>query len=249
VLTAEDTGGLSIDYGDVEMVHRLIEMVAHREGFGNMLAEGSAPLAEQFDVPELAATVNGLEVPMHDPRAFSGMAVTYALSPRGACHMQGDMYSVDTGQGPAVELGIVPGDRFEDSEEKGRVAARQHVWRTLYNAWTLCQFQNPGVERLLRAVNAATGWGLETDELMKSGKRIVALKRMLNMRRGLEGTDDRLPDLLLEPLCEGGTEGKVPDLDTLLAGAYAELGWDPETGAPTRETLDALGLSLSIIDG
>jgi aldehyde:ferredoxin oxidoreductase len=84
---------------------------------------------------------------------------------------------------------------------------------------------------------------------MKSGKRIVALKRMLNMRRGLEGTDGRLPDLLLEPLCEGGTEGKVPDLDTLLAGAYAELGWDPETGAPTRETLDALGLSLSIIDG
>ena len=39
---------------------------------------------------------------MHDPRAFAGMAVTYALSPRGACHMQGDMYGVDAGQGFAV---------------------------------------------------------------------------------------------------------------------------------------------------
>lgn len=160
--------------------------------------------------------------------------------------MQGDVYGVDTGQGPAVELGIVPGDRFEDSEQKGRISARQHVWRTLYNAWTLCQFQNPDVEQLLRALNAATGWGLGPDELMRLGKRIVALKRMLNMCRGLERADDCLPDLLLEPLDEGGTEGRVPDVETLLAGAYAELGWDGETGAPTRETLEALDLRFTM---
>jgi aldehyde:ferredoxin oxidoreductase len=249
VLTPEDTDGLSVRYGDVETVHRLIDMVANREGFGNILAEGSAALAERFDVPELAATVNRLEIPMHDPRAFSGMAVTYALSPRGACHMQGDMYGVDTGQGLAVELGIVPGDRFEDSQEKGRIAARQHMWRSLYNAWTLCQFQNPGVERLLRAVNAATGWGLAPDDLMTLGRRIVALKRTLNMRRGLSAADDRLPDLLLKPLDGGGTEGRVPDLDTLLAGAYAELGWDPASGEPTEETLGTLDLDVAIGDG
>jgi aldehyde:ferredoxin oxidoreductase len=249
ILTVEDTDGLAVSYGDVEVVHRLIEMVAHREGFGNMLAEGSAALAERLDVPELAATVNRLEVPMHDPRAFSGMAVTYALSPRGACHMQGDMYGVDTGQGPAVELDIVPGDRFDDSEDKGRVAARQHMWRTLYNAWTLCQFQNPGVERLLQAVNAATGWGLTPDDLRTVGRRIAALKRMLNVRRGVSGGDDRLPDLLLQPLDEGGTEGEVPDLETLLAGAYDELGWDPESGEPTREALIALELDFTIGDG
>ncbi|MGD9028538.1 MAG: aldehyde ferredoxin oxidoreductase family protein [Anaerolineae bacterium] len=245
ILTEADTGGLSMRYGDTEMMHRVIGMMARREGFGDVLAEGSAALAERFEVPALAATVNGLEVPMHDPRAFSGMAVTYALSPRGACHIQGDMYGVDTGQGPAVELGIVPGDRFEDTEQKGRIVARQLAWRSLYNALTLCQFQNPGVGRLLRALNAVTGWNLQPDDLMMLGKRIFALKRMLNMRRGVGMADDSLPDLLCTPLGEGGTEGKVPNLDALLTGAYVELGWDPETGMPSTETLEALGLPFA----
>ncbi len=118
ILTTAATGGLDIRYGDARMMHRLIEMIARREGFGSVLAEGSAALAEKFGVPELAAVVNRMEVPMHDPRAFSGMAVSYALSPRGACHMEGDMYGVDMGLGPPVEPGMEPGDRFDSSEKR-----------------------------------------------------------------------------------------------------------------------------------
>jgi len=245
ILTTADTDGLEIRYGDIQTTHRLIEMIARREGFGDALAEGSAALAERFGVPELAATVNRLEIPMHDPRAFVGLAVTYALSPRGACHMEGDMYGVDTGQGPAIELGILPGDRFDMTEERGRIAARHQAWRNLYNALTLCQFQNPGVEWLLAALNGATGWDLEAEDLMTLGKRLVTFKRLLNLRRGLTRADDRLPDLLLEPLDDGGTEGTVPDVDTLLAGAYAEYGWDLATGQPARETLEELGLGFT----
>lgn len=233
LLHPEEADGLR--YGRAEAMHRLIEKIARREGFGDLLAEGSAALAEHFGVPELAVTVNRLEVPLHDPRAFSGMAVTYALSPRGACHMQGDMYGVDTGQGPAVELGIVPGDRFESSPEKGRIAARQQAWRSLYNALVLCQFQNPGVECILQALNAATGWEWKAEDLLAAGKRILTLKRWLNLRRGLTRADDRLPPLLLQPLTGGGTEGNVPDLERLLEGAYAELGWDGQTGQPLEE--------------
>jgi aldehyde:ferredoxin oxidoreductase len=243
ILTPADTGGLEVRYGDARTLHRLIEMIARREGFGDVLAEGSAALAERFGAPELSVTVNRLEVPLHDPRAFAGMAVSYALSPRGACHMEGDLYGVDTGQGLAVELGIIPGDRFESTEEKGRVCARQQAWRNLYNALTLCQFQNPGVERVLAALNGATGWGLQADDLLTLGKRIATLKRVLNLRRGLTSACDRLPDLLLKPLA-GGTEGRVPDVQTLLAGAYAEYGWDPQTGKPARETLEALSLNF-----
>lgn len=99
ILTATDTGGVELHYGDPELVFGLIKMTALRQGFGALLAEGNAALAEYAGVPELAVTVNRLEVPMHDPRAFLGMAVTYALSPRGACHMEGDMFGLDIGQG------------------------------------------------------------------------------------------------------------------------------------------------------
>jgi len=245
ILSMADTGGLEIRYGDVKVIHHLIDMIAHRDGFGDVLAEGSAAIAERFSVPELAVTVNRLEVPMHDPRAFTGMAVSYALSPRGACHMEGDMYGADLGQSPVPELGIPPGDRFDTSEEKGRISARNQAWRNLYNALTLCQLMNPGVELVLAAVNSTTGWNLEAEELMTLGKRIVTLKRMLNLRLGITRANDRLPDLLMKPLKDGGTEGTVPDMEALLSGAYAEYGWDPKTGQPTRDTLEELGLAFT----
>jgi aldehyde:ferredoxin oxidoreductase len=232
LLTPADTGGLEIRYGCPDTVFRLIELTARREGFGAVLAEGNAALAERAGVPELSTTVNRLEIPMHEPRAYLGMAVTYALSPRGACHMEGDMFNLDLGQSNVGEVGLEPGDRHDNSIEKGRTAARLQAWRNLYNSLILCQFENPGVRPLLAAINAATGWGLDAEDLMTLGKRIVNIKRLLNFKLGLTKANDRLPDLLLKPLKEGGAAGYHPDMHTLLAGAYAEFGWDPKSGRP-----------------
>jgi len=243
VISGADTGGVEIRYGDIATMHRLIEMIARREGFGEALSQGSAALAERFGVPDLAVTVKRLEVAMHDPRAFTGMAVTYALSPCGGSHMQGDMYGVDMGQCEVPEIGIEAGDRFESSEEKGRTGARIQAWRNLYNSLTLCQFQDVGMQRMLTALKCTAGWDLSSTDLYNMGKRIVTLKRLLNMRRGVTRAHDALPALLLKSLKDGGTEGNVPDMDVLLRGAYAELGWDPGSGAPTREAMGQLGLS------
>ena len=234
LLTKADTGGLEIRYGDAEMVFRLIELTARREGFGAILAEGNAALAERAGVPELSVTVNRLEVPMHDPRAYTGMAVTYALSPRGACHMEGDMFDLDLGRTGTEEIGMEMGDRHENSVQKGHTAARLQAWRNLYNSLVLCQFENPGVQPLLAAVRAATGWQIAAEDLLRLGKNIVNIKRLLNFRLGLTKSNDRLPELLLKPLDKRGTAGIVPDMPTLLAGAYAEFGWDPETGRPSE---------------
>ena len=248
IITKKDTGGLEIQYGDVALSHRLIELTASREGFGDLLAEGSAALAAHFGVPDMAATVRKLEIPMHDARSFSGMAPVYALSPRGACHLQGDMYGIDTGQGPPVELGIIPGDRFENSEEKGRITARAQAWRSIYNALTVCHFMNPGASQIQKALTAATGWEYSLDELLRVGKRIFTIKRMLNLKLGSNASDDRLPEFMLKPFSEGGTTGFVPDLKILLRGAYQEHGWDSQTGLPTEDTLKSFGLDFTIPD-
>jgi aldehyde:ferredoxin oxidoreductase len=174
---------------------------------------------------------------MHDPRAYLGMAITYALSPRGACHMEGDMFDLDLGRSTVEDIGLVPGDRHDNTIEKGRTAARVQAWRNLYNSLTLCQFENPGVQHILAALNAATGWGLAAEDLMTLGKRIVNIKRLLNFKLGMTKANDRLPELLLKPLEKGGAAGFVPDMPTLLAGAYAEFGWDPETGCPPKDML------------
>jgi aldehyde:ferredoxin oxidoreductase len=232
LLTASHTGGLEIRYGDPEMLFRLIELTARREGFGAVLAEGNAALAERAGAPELSVTVNRLEVPMHDPRAYVGMAVTYALSPRGACHMEGNMYDLDLGQSNLEDVGLMAGDRHENSVDKGRTAARLQAWRNLSNSLTLCEFENPPMPLLVGAINAATGWNLEAMDLVTLGKNIVNIKRLLNFKLGMTRANDRLPGLLLKPLEKGGSAGIVPDLPTLLAGAYAEFGWDPETGRP-----------------
>ncbi len=226
LLDASQTDGMAFRYGDAAMLAPAIEAIAHRSGFGQQMAEGSQWLARRMGASNLAMTIRGMEMPMHDPRAFHGQAVTYVLSPRGACHMQGDMYAVDTGQIELDALAIAPGDRFESSDAKGRTAARQMIWRALYNALDWCQFQNPGTGLVVDAINAVTGWDTSLNALMKNGKHMLAVKRWINQQRGSTPRDDCLPQALLKPLDRGGTLGTIPDLGCMLAGAYDELGWD-----------------------
>jgi len=242
VISLADTGGLELRWGDPKPAIQLIRQMAQQEGFGQLLAKGSRALARRYGVEELAAQCNGLEMPMHDPRATVAMGLNYATSPRGACHNQGDMYLVD--QGLAVpELGITFGDRFESSAEKAAITARQQNWRTLYGSLVMCVFCNPGVKAVRGLLSGATGWELESGDLLILGERGFTLKRLLNLRWGLTGADDRLPPHLLKPLPDGGTEGRVPDMETLLAGYYQARGWDPKTGQPFPQTLERLGLS------
>jgi aldehyde:ferredoxin oxidoreductase len=248
IISSDQTGGIEVRYGDAETSHQLIEMTARREGIGDLIAEGSAALASHFGVPERAAVVRNLEIPMHDARAFSGMAPVYALSPRGACHLQGKMYSVDTGQGVSAEIGLTPGERFENSIEKGRISALAQAWSSIYNALTICQFMNPGPRLILDALNAATGWEYSLDELMITGKRIFTIKRIINHKLGSTLADDQLPEFMLKSFPTGGTLGFIPDLKPLLEGAYREHGWDPGSGLPTTDTVKSYNLNFTIPD-
>ncbi len=235
--------GARLAWGDPEGALALVEQIARRQAFGAVLAEGAQALGARYGVEGLAVQVNGMEMAMHDPRAASGMAVSYATSPIGASHNYSDFFMVETSGRPIYELGIETVDRFQ-THDKMRSLARHQDWRTINNALVLCFFPNPPVQEMCEMLAAATGYDVAPENILTYGERIWNLKRLLNLKLGYCARRvEKLPELLLRPLSEGGTEGNVPDLDVMLREYYQVRGWDWETGSPTCEKLEELGLA------
>lgn len=242
ILTERETEGVALRWGDARPVADLIARTARREGFGALLAQGARGLARAFGVEDMAVEVKGLEVPYHDPRGVSGMALSYATSPRGACHNQSDFFMVELGQSNE-ELGIPFLDRHA-VEGKARYVALHQDWRTVCNALVLCYFADVAPRSALALLNAAMGWDWDLPQLLEAGERAWQLKRLINLRLGLTPAEDRLPRRLLEPLAEGGAAGFVPDVETMRREYYEVRGWDPATGWPRPDVLQRLGLGF-----
>jgi aldehyde:ferredoxin oxidoreductase len=244
LITDEDTGGITLQWGDPANVMDLVHMTARREGFGAHIAEGALKLATRFGDPEMAAQVNGLELGYHDPRGSSGMALVYATSPRGACHNQSDYFMVDMGQS-IDELGIDFIDR-QAGAEKAAYVARHQDWVTIGNALVICVLANVPPQMVADLTGAATGYDMTVEEMLEIGERGWNLKRAINNRLGVGRSNDRLPRHLMTPLEGGGSADYVPPLEEMLAAYYEARAWDPDTGRPVPERLEKLGLSWII---
>ncbi len=236
-IQSEDLDGIEPEWGDIDAALELLDKMANREGIGDVLAEGSAFFGKHFGVENLAAQVNGLEMPMHDPRAFSGMAIGYMTSPRGACHMSADMYNVQMGQTNEA-FGIESEDRFANEAE---IAAKLQNFRCITNSALICNFYPIFADEFLELLNLTTGWDYSLEYLEKTGERIFTLMRLFNIKMGYNPENERLPDIVLKPM-EGATEGHVPDTEAQLETWYNFRGWDRKTGTPTEKHLQELGL-------
>ena len=244
VLTKNDTGGLALEWGQIDPAIELVKMIAERRGLGALLVEGTREMAKKLGAEDEAMQVKGLEMPFHDLRGISGMAVSYAVSPRGACHNFSLLYLVEIGQ-VVPELGIVSTDRISN-DGKAELAFNSENYRAVYNAMQMCVFAKTPVQDIADMLSYCTGLKLAPEDLLRIGERILMAKRVMNLRLGATVQDDRLPKHALRPLAEGPTEGNVPDLNRQLKEYYALRGWDPTTGHPSQERLRALGVeSLS----
>jgi aldehyde:ferredoxin oxidoreductase len=240
IISEKDTGGIILKWGDEATIAKLIRMTARREGFGELLARGSRALGKHFDAEEEALQVNGLEVAYHDPRGVSGMALSYATSPRGACHNQSDYFFVDWGQ-TEESIGLQFYERQAGAEKSANVAIHQN-WRTVFNALVMCIFANIPPQTQVDLINAACGYDLTLAAMMKIGERGWNLKRAINNRLGLTRANDKLPKGLLEPLPNGGAAGYVIPFEEMLEAYYDARKWDKATGKPSKEKLLELGL-------
>lgn len=242
LLPESDLCGARLQWSDPEGALELVNAIVRREGFGESLAEGTRALGARYGVEGLAVQVNGMELAMHDPRAATGMAITYATSPIGGSHNQSDFFMVETSGRPIYELGIETVDRFQ-ARDKMPSLARHQDWRTINNALVLCFFPNPPAQELCDMLSAATGYDVTLENVLTYGERIWNLKRALNLKLGYNARRaEKLPELILRPLSEGGTEGNVPDFELMLREYYAVRDWDWDSGRPSRAKFDALGL-------
>lgn len=240
ILTEKDTGGIILRWGDMDVIEQLVHLIGRREGIGDLLAQGSLRFAKCYGVEEEAVQVNGLEVAYHDPRGVSGMALSYATSPRGACHNQSDYFFVDWGH-THEKLGITYFDRHDQAEKSANVARHQD-WRTIFNSIVMCIFANTDPELQVKLINAACGLDWTLEDMMRCGERGWNIKRAINNRMGLTRANDKLPKALLEPFSDGGSAGYVPDLESMLMAYYDHRGWDAQTGKPSKEKLLELRL-------
>ncbi|MFW9848575.1 MAG: aldehyde ferredoxin oxidoreductase family protein [Candidatus Thorarchaeota archaeon] len=236
-VSKDELDGLTPKWGDVEAADILLDKIANRDGVGNLMAEGTRLFGEKFGCGHLAVQVNDMDFPMHDPRGFSGLAVGYATSPRGACHMAADMYNVQMGQINEA-LGIESMDRF--ANEADLTAKHQNV-RAMFNSAGFCSFYPCLAEDIVKLFQLTTGWNYSIEEFALTGERIFTIMRLMNLKLGYDTKRETLPELITRPL-EGGTEGYVPDIEEQLETWYEFRGWDRTTGRPSNDVLEKLGL-------
>jgi aldehyde:ferredoxin oxidoreductase len=254
LLSKEDTGGLELNFGNADAAIKLLEMIALRKGLGNLLAEGVKKAAEKIGrgSEKFAVEIKGLEIPMHEPRGKKGLAVMYATSNRGGCHMQ-SMHDPDI-ESPnmAPEIGMTRAlNRLDTSREKVLYLKKTGDWTAMINSIGLCSniywfgavCYRPS--QLVEILNAVTGWDYSVKDFMITGERINTYCRMFNVREGITNRDDTLPARFMEPLRDGPTDGQfisTREYESMLGDYYEICGWEKTTGIPTQDKLKELGL-------
>ena len=254
--------GFRAPFGDTAAMVRLTDLIAAREGIGDVLANGSRRAASILGKgEEYLITVKGAEAPAHMPQAKRSLGVIYAVNPFGADHQSSEHDgmveegAIDLYMERLKLLGFderLPYDSLDS--EKVRYALKTQQFYSFLDSADLCQFVwGPawslfGPQEAVDAVKAVTGWtGFDIDELMEIGERRLVMLRAFNAREGIDRRNDRLPVKFFKPLTgTGPTKGVALDpavIEGALDEYYRLAGWDGQTGNPTPETMTRLGLA------
>ena len=248
-LTLKDTGGVELRWGDMEtVIDKVLPAIAQREGMlGELLSLGSAASAERIDKGSIDYTCQskGLEAPMHDPRGGGhGMALTYAVSPRGACHVADPMLHMEMGACYYPEIGVeYEPDPMSDTN-KPEAAVRSVELGGIENSACFCQFadREVSIPEWVELFNTVAGYGWDAEDMMRAGRRVFYLKRLINYRYGRTSRDDTLTPRMLEPAQDGEPKGIEINFSGMKERFYELMDMDPEKGIPREDTLREYGM-------
>ncbi len=243
ILNLKDTNKLQLEFGNADALLELMKAIGYREGIGDLLAEGTKIASERIghDSDRFAIHVKGLDLPGYEARSLWALALGYATSDRGGCHMRAS--TADD------EIAGVWGDRLSAStyaSGKGQVVKHRQDEMAWKNSICICKFPGQKRNNLEEVLSAITGWKIADIDLNTIGERVYNLTRCFNVREGFQRKDDTLPARYFEePLADGPPKGMRvlrSEFEKMLDDYYAARGWDAN-GVPTEETIERLGLA------
>lgn len=254
LLTAKDTGGIDLRFGNAEAMLEVIPLIAKRQGIGELLSEGTARAAKRIGkgAERFAMHVKGLELGFHEPRLKAGLGLGFMLNPHGGDHVDPpqDVNFVTEAQikdlKPMGILEPLPAD--EMSPRKVTLFRAIHQKQILIDSMVLCVISSLPFshQHLADIIGAVTGWETGIVEQMQVAERILTTARLFNIREGFTAKDDMLPERFFQPKTDGPLASKPLDpkkFEQAKRYYYTLMGWDPDTGIPLPEKLEELNIS------
>ena len=261
-ITAEDTGGIELEYGSAEAMVKMTEMIAKQEGFGKILAEGSQKASEIIGrgTEDYLITSKGQEAPAHMPQVKRSLSVIYAANPFGADHESSEHDPAYKAYPERMEqIGLTnPQERLALNEEMMRFAMVTQHLSSAVDSLSVCafifgaSFQLYDANQLVEVVNAVTGWDTDMTEILAVGERRLNMLRAFNSREGIGRESDTLPKKMFKRPLEGGrSDGYSIDekeWETALEDYYRLCDWDVTTGHPSLKKMESLGLGWVVAE-
>jgi aldehyde:ferredoxin oxidoreductase len=257
IISKKDTDGIELTWGNHGAIVTMIEKLAKREGFGDVLADGVKAAGERIGrgAERYAVHVDGQELPAHDPRFEPSMATIYRLDATPGRHTQAAQYCLPPDLPeilPDVDFSFSFGNKRDIYT--GRAGA-QKVLSALdhcVNSLGMCLFGflSTSGRFMPECYSAVTGWDVDLDELLVTGERIGTVRLAFTLREGINPVKRSFPDIArgIPPFKEGPTKDIKVDID-LMTREFCELmDWDIETCRPSKKKLDELGLGWLIKD-
>ena len=250
IITASDTEGIELTWGNAEAMIAMTDKMIVREGFGDILADGVKIAAEKIGSgsEEFAMHVGGQEPGLHNALFLPSRGTGFVCDPTPGRHTAAPMARVDGGPGqfaPYPELKIEEFDRYAYSG-KGPISATASNYLQVGASTGVCLMPMMffGNFPLVEFFNAVTGWDLDIKEVLSTGARIQTLRHCFNLREGIAPSDVKLPKRMAgqPPQEEGPVAGVTLDVGNLAREYRQAMGWDPDSGIPDKNTLEQLGL-------
>ncbi len=240
-LTKEDTGGLEMTWGNVEAVKQLLYMIAHRQGFGDLLAEGVMRASQKMGGEAAKCAIYTLKgnIPRgHDHRSRWGELFDTVVTNTGTLENSTQVMTPE-----AAGPGNWEATSMEEATNKGKMA--------LDDSLGTCRFHSGmNMEVSAEAISAVTGWAFSPEEAFTVGRRIVNLMKAFNIRCGIGRELDYPSTRYGSTPVDGPTKGIsiMEHWEEMLDNYYRLMEWDVKTGKPLPDTLKKMGLEHVIKD-